>query len=226
MVLGVLIPAVVLAALVSTLAGALAARAAGVGVPRVDLGILGPRLRVAAGASSLTISPWLVGGSCTLKDVSNIEAYPGAPGNPFSAYGRFARAALVLAGPGAVFLAAALLAGGDAAPALRSAFAQVATGALDPLGAAQAYLAAFQAVAAQDPAAALGIALAKFTAVLLLPVPPLNGGHALVELLRPRAAPYGRGAAQALAIGGLFVLAIAASWLVALGAWLLRSGAA
>lgn len=220
-----LLVAVVLTSLVSTLAGAFALRLLGVGVPRIDLGAWGPKARFTVAGSDVSLSPWLVSGSSTFKDIGNADVYGNSPGKLLSGFGRWVRAAVPLIGPLSVLAAACLLAGHEALGAFGRGFAQIFLGALDPLDTAQVYLDAFRDLAGASPVASMGVALAKFAAFSMLPLPPLNGGQAIAELSRGRDAGFGPRMALVQQAGIFAVLIIIMAWLVAVGAWLARGGA-
>lgn len=225
MALTVLFIGIAFTTLVSTLAGALALRSIGIGVPRIDLGVWAPKIRFAIAGSDISLSPWMLSGSSTFKDFGNADLYGDCPGKLLSSFGRIVRALLALVGPLAVLAIALLFAGWEALLAFGSGFAQVVVGALHPFSHAQAYLAAFVNVAAQSPVSSIGIVLAKLAAFSLLPIPPLSGGRALIELFRPRDSAYGTIAALVQKVGTVAVFFIAAMWLAAAGWWLVHGGA-
>lgn len=220
MALVLLVVATVLTTLISTVAGAVALKVLRIGVPRVDLGAWGPRAHFVVAGSDISMSPWLLSGSSTFKDVSNSDVYGGRPGKLFSSFSRVSRALLTLVGPAAVLALAYALAGDGVFAAVGSAFAQILSGALHPLTQAQAYLSAFEEMARWSPLTAAGVLLAKFAAFFLLPVAPLNGGQALVELSRPRGMGYSPAVVVVQKVGLLMVLGLALAWLVAVGYWL------
>ena len=225
MALWVLFISIALTTLVSSLAGAIALRSLGIGVPRIDLGVWAPKARFAAAGSDFSLSPWMLSGSVTFKDVGNADLYRDRPGKLLSSFGRPARTLLSLVGPAAVLAIACLFAGTEALVAFGSGFEQMLAGTLHPLSHAQAYLSDFDNAVVQSPISSVGIVLAKLAAFTLLPVPPLNGGRALIELCRPRDRGHGRIAAVVPGIGLFVVLFINVMWLVAGGWWLVNGGA-
>jgi hypothetical protein len=216
------IAALVLTTLVSTLAGAAALRFSGVAVPRIEFGVWSPKLRGHLAGSEISLSPWLFSGATIYKDFNNADIHDAVPGRLFGSLGRTPRALIALAGPAAVLACAAMFAGADVFGAFMSAFAQIARGAMSPFGYAQELLVEYWQLAESSPAAGIGIALAKFSAFMLLPIPPLNGGHALLELFRRKDEAYGPGAIRAQALGVYILLLLAASWFVAIGYSLLQ----
>jgi len=125
MALLVLLVSIALSTLVSTLAGAVVLRSLGVGVPRIDLGVWGPKVRFAARGSDVSLTPWLISGASTFKDVGNAERYADRPGTLFSAWSRPVRALVQLAGPAAVLAVADRTTAGPAGNGVALAFEEL-----------------------------------------------------------------------------------------------------
>ncbi|WP_334179740.1 hypothetical protein [Pseudoxanthomonas sp.] len=225
MALSAMLVGIVLATVISSLAGALALRLLGIGVPRVDLGVWSPKIRFSIGTSAVSLSPWLISGSSTAKNLDNADVYADVPGKLLDSLNRIVRALLHLIGPLSVLAASMLFVGIDALPAFVTGFRQAIVGALYPFSYAQIYLSDFSSLATNSPVFSIGIALAKLAAFSLLPAPPLNGGQGLLELIRPRSGKLGTIAGLAQQISNFAVFLIFAMWLIALGWWLFHKGA-
>jgi membrane-associated protease RseP (regulator of RpoE activity) len=101
--------------------------------------------------------------------------------------GLFARWSVVLAGPVATFLSAAICIRYDGAVAqFISAYAQIWQGALAPRSEGSRLVARFFETVQTSPISGYGVVAAKCAAMNLLPIPSLAGGHILTELLRNR----------------------------------------
>lgn len=219
----VVVFAFVLSTVVPTLVCVLVARGIGLGVPEVQFGVWGPRVRQPIGASILTVTPWLFSSSYTLKDFPNREVHADASGASFHELNPMLRAAVVVAGPLSMLLACMLPMGVGALASFVAGFSQIVAGAISPFGSAQTLLAGFWGLASTQPWDALALLLTKFAAFNLLPLPSLPGGNALVQLIRWRRPDYPAGLGSVLFIGLMVTALIGLSW-AAGAAWFILSG--
>lgn len=221
MPLMILLLCVGVASTLPVLVTALAARALGVGLPRVSLGVGRPRLEWTLGRTSISVTPWLMASSCTLKDHENLDLYADAPGRQFGDLHPLLRGLVILAGPLIVLVLCVAAAGTAAWAAFVQAFGQITDGALDPLGQAQAMLGGYWQAAGAAPFAAGVALLAKLMAFSLLPLPLLTGGNALLQLARWKRTALPRWVGPALSVSLLLILAMAGAWTIALAVFLL-----
>jgi len=121
-----------------------------------------------------------------------------------------------------LLLSAALLGWERAWSAFGSGFGQYVHGALAPLTYGQIMLSRLSDLLTKQPAhLALGVLAAKIAAFNLLPIPTLNGGQALLEIMRPRIKNTDR--LLRLNMAGLTVLAcLTVSWWVAVAKYVLE----
>lgn len=215
MTIAIVVTALLIANVLPTVASALLARALGLAVPRVDLGVWRPRLRSDIGGTAVTLTPWQLSSSYLLKDAANRDDYPETPGRLFDSVPPLVRALVIVTGPLLLLLATVPALGMEAFTAFAAGFGQIVAGALSPFGEAQALLAGFRETAAATPVRSVAIVVSKLAAFALLPIPPQPGGNALLQLLRGRRleTPGWFGTVQL--VGLLAVLAIAASWVAA-----------
>ena len=125
---------------------------------------------------------------------------------------------------GAIFLlllSAALLGLDQAWSAFSSGFGQFVHGALAPLTYGQIMLSRLSDLLTKQPAdAALGALAAKMAAFNLLPIPTLNGGQALLEIVRPRFKDTNR-LSRIMVIGFTVIACQTVSWSVAVAKYVL-----
>lgn len=176
----------------------------------------GPKLAVLNfGRVALSLGSIPIGGSVSFKGM----AFSGEETEP-EGFGRLPLAwrwAIILSGPLAVFLLASACVGVVAAErSLANGFSQVVVGAFAPLTQGQTLLrkaaALFQT---RGFVITLGVLSAKMTAGNLLPIPPLNGGQAIMELLRGRSVAS-NAASRYQTLGLTFCILMFAGWCVAL----------
>lgn len=221
----VIVVSVVFFIVVSTVSGALVLRAAGIGIPAIQLGVWGPKVKGRIGESTVSLSPWLFSGSVTFKDAGNIDNYDNVPGELFSSLGRLPRAFMMLVGPAVILFCSVLIIGSEAVQAFTAAFYQIPRGALSPFTYAQELLASFWPVVSESPLEAAALVMGKIAALAFMPIPPFSGGQVLMELSRSKGATHGRSAMVFLQLGMLIVLLLVVSWIAALGYSLVHSGA-
>jgi len=130
---------------------------------------------------------------------------------------RLVRIALMLAGPAGILLLAMALRGSAGWPSFFHAFHQLIGGAIDPMGRGASMASDFLQFAAREGALATGgVFAAKVAAFNLLPLPTLNGGLALIELVRPRrSAAFDRIVERLWHVSIWLMLAFVGSWLFA-----------
>jgi membrane-associated protease RseP (regulator of RpoE activity) len=98
---------------------------------------------------------------------------------------RIVQAAIPLAGPASLVAVALVLGYERSLSEVLTGFRQIFAGSLQPLSVAQAYISATQSFAANGGFGVLTAVLAaKLAAFNLVPLPMLNGGQALLALLR------------------------------------------
>ncbi|GAB2492878.1 site-2 protease family protein [Arenimonas alkanexedens] len=221
MALLILLTVVGLASSLPTSVAALAARLLGVGVPAITLGLGRPRLQWQLGDTRISVTPWLITSSCTLKEHENLERYGEHPGLSFGELHPLLRAAVVAAGPLVVLGLCVLVGGTGVVSAFLQGFGQIIEGAISPLTQAQSFLARYWQAAAGARIATGAALLAKLMAFQLLPLPLLAGGSALMQLARWKR-PHEPAESTALPMVGLWlVLALMVSWTIALAVFLL-----
>lgn len=199
---------------------ALASRMLGVGLPRIELGVGRPRLDWTLGSTTLSVTPWLMASSCTLKDHDNLDLFADFAGRRFGDVHPVLRALVVLAGPLVVLALCVAAAGPAAGTAFAQGFGQIIDGALDPLGQAQAYLGRYGQAADAAPFATGALLLAKLVAFSLLPLPLLAGGNSLLQLVRWKRTGLPPWVGPVLQVSLLLILAMVVSWTVALAVFL------
>ncbi len=211
--LGMVVAAAALALAIHLGAMALCARAMGICVRSVSYGVGPTLLRL----GRLQVQPLPLSGYVTLKDSREELLGPGELGDAFNHQPVWKQVLVPLAGPAALVAAGIAILGAEGGASFIRAFAQVILGAVSPFGQAQEYLHSFQAFVGQHGfVAVLGLLCAKMAAFNLLPLPTLNGGQALVNLVK-----WGRPeAGWEQALGPWSSVAI----LLLMGAWLLAAG--
>lgn len=215
MTIAIVVIALLIANVLPTVAAAVLARALGLAVPRVDLGVWRPRLRSRIGSTAVTLTPWQLSSSYLIKDAADQDDYPTTPGRLFGSVNPPGRALIVVSGPLLLLLATVPVLGASAFAAFAAGFGQIVAGALSPFGEAQALLAGFRETAAATPVRSVAIVVTKLAAFALLPIPPQPGGNALLQLLRGHRAGYPDWFAAAQLVGLLAVLGIVVSWVAA-----------
>ena len=216
-----------LALLVCIHIGTMAALGHGLGIKvrRISMGF-GPPL-FSVGIFQLRLLP--VAGSVAFKDTRTEDVpddiSPDDFDDAFNHKPRAIQVLLPLAGAASLALVALLLHPGSALASISHGFVQIVAGGLSPLGTAQGLIDGGRAFAAQQGFVPLvGMVAAKLAALNLLPLPAMNGGQALLALLKrdPRedTAPW----LQRLIEWGLWLwVALALSWLVAIGCFFVQS---
>ncbi|SEF32544.1 site-2 protease family protein [Variovorax sp. NFACC27] len=192
----------------------------GITVRAVSLGF-GPRL-LSLGIFHLHAVP--LGGNVRFKDTQEEGVPFDKPADyfddAFDHKPRTVQVLIPLAGVAALIVVALVLRQGAAVPSVVHGFAQFLMGALDPLTTGRQLVSGATAFAGQHAfLPLLGMLAAKLAAVNLLPVPSLNGGQALLTLVTRdlRETPAWR---RRLTVAGLLVwVALVASWLSAILAY-------
>jgi len=163
---------------------ALMAMAFGVSVREVSFGQGKPIFT----HGKVTVRAFPFGGFVRFKDsrTESIDApSPTETADEFNHQPRVVQAIIPLAGVGALALVAALIQPATGISEIVSGFRQIVAGALGPLSTAQAYVqATYQLAASQGFLALLAVLAAKTAAFNLLPFPTMNGGQAILALLR------------------------------------------
>lgn len=197
----------------------------GIKVRQASLGF-GPVL-FSFGVFQLRALPF--GGSVTFKNTRTEDTTDEAPvAHVHDAFDRKPRAVQVLlplAGAASLALVALLLHPGSALASIGHGFVQIVAGGVSPLGTAQRLVEGVRAFAAQQGfAPLLGMVAAKLAALNLLPLPAMNGGQALLALLkRDLHEEEPSLLLQRLTEWGLWLcVALALSWLVAIGFFVVR----
>lgn len=170
---------------------------------------------------------WLpLGGYCKFKDTRAEGPLVSDPSDPdtaaFDRQSRIVQALVPLAGP-FVLLGVGMLIGPQTAWAsFVSAFSQTFVGGVSPLSEAQVYLGNGVRVLSDTGFIALvGLVATKLAAFNLFPLPNLNGGQALFALMRRRNAQGGVWEERLLLWCIWPWLALIASWMLALGTFVL-----
>lgn len=193
----------------------------GIAVRKVSLGF-GPRL-LSLGIFHLHALP--LGGSVQFKDTRQegvpFDKPPGYFDDAFDHKSRAVQVLIPLAGVAALVVVALLLRQGAAVPSLVHGFAQFLEGALDPLSTGRQLVEGADAFAERHAfLPLLGMLAAKMAAVNLLPLPALNGGHALLMLVtRDLRAPPAAWHHKLAVAGVLIWVVMIASWLSAILAY-------
>ena len=137
---------------------------------------------------------------------------------------RIIQAAIALAGPASLIAVALILGYEKGLSEFLTGFRQIFAGSLQPLSVAQAYISATQSFAANGGFVALTAVLAaKLAAFNLVPLPMLNGGQALLALLRK---PGDEPAAWQTSLMSWAMLpwcALLLSWLVAFAYYVVKA---
>lgn len=160
---------------------AIAARLAGITLQRFVVGY-GPAL-FTLGRFQLSVLP--LGGYIRFLDTRSDDVPAPLRHTAFDMQPVGRQLLVTLSGCAGLLLLAEACAGAGAPPAFRSGFVQIVSGALAPLGHAQALLAEAAAFAAEAPMTVLvGVVAAKMASLNLLPLPFMNGGAAIALLAR------------------------------------------
>jgi len=183
----------------------------GVTVRRVTYGI-GPTLYT---GRLLHVKALPLSGHVKLKDSREEALEEGDWRDAFDHQAVWKQVFVPLAGSGSLIAVAVVVLGVEGWTSFARGFEQIFLGALSPLGSAQVFLRSFATFAQAHSFIALaGLVAAKLAAVNLLPFGALNGGQALMTLVR-----FGRPKMQfedAVARWGILVtLLLFASWVVA-----------
>lgn len=192
-------------------------------VHRVDLFFGGAVVRFAIGNVVVRIGSIPVGGSVSLEGMGNEEESLHPQFKPtFGHLPRLARVFTFASGSVLLFTVATCLVGVPKA----SRYATVSVpnligGALSPLGHAQTVLQdANQILGTHGFVSFLALVFVGFGVGNLLPIPPLNGGAILSDLLTVKDKPTPM---AIFTLGTLLVLAFCVAWAVALGIYVVRS---
>ena len=212
----VLLLAALSTGVVSTIIVALLLKAVGVGVPEVGLGVGAPRARINFGHTRVTVTPWIFSCWSTVKEPWNLELYPDTPGKTFDHVHPLLRALILVTGPLAVAALAVPILGITAIDSMWLGFRQLIEGAASPTIEGQRLLSGFAAVADSSLLIASATLMTKCAAFMLLPLPSLPGGNALVQLLRWQRPHYPRSTGGLTIIGLLLVVALVSGWAFAL----------
>ncbi|MFZ4875501.1 site-2 protease family protein [Janthinobacterium sp. Mn2066] len=188
------------------------ARCLGLVIRSITFGI-GPTC-YAWGKLSLKALPF--SGNLTLKDSREEELQTNECLDAFNFQPVWKQVLLPLSAPLCLLLLSMAVLGFQGWTSFLSAFAQIIDGALAPLSTAQDYLHAWHPYAAtQSLLMAFALLTTKLCAFNLLPFAGLNGGQALLNLLRwgKPDAPWQASASSWLLLPGIAILA---SWMAAL----------
>ncbi|EYF05009.1 site-2 protease family protein [Chondromyces apiculatus] len=205
---------------------AIAGHLLGVVVREVSYGV-GPVV-LARGPVRVRALP--LGGSVlfkTVRDEAGKASDTAAPPDPAGALDHRPLAVqllVMLAGSLALIALAVALRPAEGLGSVARGFAQAAAGALGPLSTAQRLLdAAFALAMTQGFVAVVGVLAAKIAALNLLPLPMLNGGQALLALLRGGRSALPRWQDVLHKVLILPSLAFGLSWMVAGAYFLVRT---
>ena len=208
--------AAVLFSLVHLAVMALCARALGIGVIAVSLGM--GRSWFRHGIFRLGVLP--LGGYVKMKASEEGFLAPPGPGGYYDTQPRWKRTLLPLTGVAAAWLVAAGVLGPAALGKLLHGFAQIVSGALQPLSVGQALLADAARLASRQAAVTTAAVLwCKLAAFNLLPYVGSNGMQALLSLLAPEGT-QGRWERALAPVLVLWALVLMGGWLLALGVYL------
>ncbi|MDP9993778.1 membrane-associated protease RseP (regulator of RpoE activity) [Variovorax boronicumulans] len=193
----------------------------GIAVRQVSLGF-GPVL-FSFGIFQLRALPF--GGSVTFKDTRSEDTTDEAPAehgrvdDAFDHQPRAVQVLLPLAGAASLAVVALLLHPGSALAGIGHGFAQIVAGGVSPLGTAQELIEGARAFATQQGfLPLLGMLAAKLAALNLLPLPAMNGGQALLALMKRDLHEDSSPWLQRLTEWGLWLcVALALSWAVGIG---------
>ena len=182
MILNMLVPtviAILLCILLGVLFSAFVAKSFGVILREVSLGY-GPKL-LSIGIFKIRVLP--LGGSVVMKSTRDDE--PGDGHGAFELMPVWKQFLLPLSGSLGVLALALLITPDVGRDAFGSAFSEMWRGAFSPASVAQDYLARLE-VFSQESSFIVLFALisTKFCAFNLLPIPPMNGGYALLAIGR------------------------------------------
>lgn len=163
------------------------------------------------------------GGFVKFRDTreEGVEEAPAAIADAYNHQPKLVQALIPLAGSLALVLLAVSVQPDAGLDAVVAGFGQIFAGALAPLSTAQEYLQRTYTVAVEQGfIALLGLLAAKIAAFNLLPFPSMNGGQAILALLRADRTTTPRWQERLLPISMLPLLALFAMWLYAFGAFL------
>lgn len=225
MVVLVILAAVVITNVTPILIISALTKSLGVGVPKIQFGVWSPKLEFKFGTSSLIVTPWQLSSSCTVKDRANLDIYSNVPGTLFGDLHPLLRFLIAISGSIVLLASTVPVLGTQAFLSLLDGFSQVIEGALAPFSYAQELLAGFAQTARLQPITAGAIAITKLLAFSLLPLPPNNGGNALLQLIQWRRAEPPQWAGVVQHMGIFAILAIALSWACAAIAFAIHGGA-
>ena len=198
----------------------------GIKIRRVSLGF-GPVL-FSVRIFQLRALPF--GGSVTFKDTRSEDTTDEAPaahgqvGDAFDHTPRAVQVLLPLAGAASLAVVALLLHPGSALASIGRGFVQIVAGGGSPLGTAQELIEGARAFAPQQGfPPLLGMLAAKLAALNLLPLPAMNGGQALLALMKRDLHEDPSPWLQRLTEWGLWLcVALALSWAVAIGVFVVQ----
>ena len=141
---------------------------------------------------------------------------------------RLARVAICLAGAAGMLLVVLGLRGVEGWRSFVNGFEQIITGALAPNTRGVELVGSYlQVGAAEGPVTAIGVLLAKFAVINLMPLPFMAGGASLIHLLWPsRYGPSESAWARMQKVGLVLTLALLLPWLWAIYSALTLSPAA
>ncbi|MEO0708923.1 MAG: site-2 protease family protein [Cyanobacteria bacterium J06649_5] len=207
-----------LATVTHVLSMAIALFLCGVTIQRISFG-LGPALLK---FGIVTVSPLLAGGSVTMLDSRMESIHETDLSQAFNHQPMWVQVWVPLSGVVGLGAVAYGLTGSAAVSSFLAGFAQIIQGGLSPLGTAQRQLQSVQQFCeASSLQAVLGMTAAKLAAFNVLPLPGLNGGQALINLVKqghPQVA-WEAGLVQWLIWPGLL---LGASWYLAMVVYLFR----
>jgi membrane-associated protease RseP (regulator of RpoE activity) len=195
------------------------AHAFGITVRRVVYGV-GPTLYA---NPLLQIKALPLSGHVKLKDSREEQLEPHERGDAFDYQALWKQIFIPLAGSASLVVFAVVTLGAEGWASFLRSFEQIFTGALSPFGAAQLYLQAFASFASGHSfVAVVALVATKLAALNLLPFGALNGGQALMTLVR-----FGRPKMKfedAVTRWGIFLtLLLLVAWLLGAGQFFLRN---